>query len=128
MAIRIADDDGGWEITVPLDIAVSEALRVQIARIQSDDSHLPQLTRRIAERMAVSILEVLDYDLKPPTPAQVSYALAIARDLNVNLPGEALLFRGAMSEFLDRYVALFNERQEQNKRSRNRNGGSNSNT
>lgn len=117
MAIWIGDEDRGWEITVPLDIAVCEALRVQIARIQSDDSHMPQLTRRIAERMAVSILEVLDYDLKPPTPNQVSYALAIARDLNVNLPGEALLFRGAMSEFLDRFSDLFKQRQEHNRRS-----------
>lgn len=115
MAIWIGDEDRGWEITVPLDIAVCEALRIQIVRIQSDDKHLPQLKRRIAERMALSILEVLDYDLKPPTPNQVSYALAIARDLNVNLPGEALLFRGAMSEFLDRYVSLFNQRHEHNK-------------
>lgn len=122
MAIWIGDEDRGWEITVPLDIAVCEALRIQIVRIQSDDKHLPQLTRRIAERMALSILEVLDYDLKPPTPNQVSYALAIARDLNVNLPGEALLFRGAMSEFLDRYVSLFNQRNEHNKRTNKQEG------
>lgn len=110
MAIRIADDDGGWEISIPLEHAVSEALKVQMARVLNDDEHLPKLSLRIAERMAISILEVLDVDLRPPTPAQVSYALAIARDLNVNLPGEALLFRGAMGEFLDRYAALFNQR------------------
>jgi hypothetical protein len=110
MTIRIADDDGGWEMTIPLEIAVSEALRVQMARLQADDKNLPQLCRRIAERMAISILEVLDVDLKPPTEAQISYALAIARDLNVNLPGEALLFRGAMSDFLDRFIPLFNQR------------------
>ena len=115
MAIRIADENDDWEMLIPLEVAVTEALRVQLSRIKSDDSHAPQLCHRIAERMAVSILEVLDFDLKPPTPAQVSYALAIARDLNVNLPGEALLFRGAMGQFLDRYAPLFSERQERNK-------------
>lgn len=110
MAIRIADDDGDWEMTIPMEIAVTEALRVQMARLQANDANAQQLCRRIAERMAISILEVLDADLKPPTEAQVSYALAIARDLNVNLPGEALLFRGAMSDFLDRFIPLFNQR------------------
>lgn len=110
MALRIADDDGAWEITVPLEMAVCEALKTQMARVLTDDEHLPLLCRRIAERMAISILEVLDVDLRPPTPAQVSYALAIARDLNVSLPGEALLYRGAMSDFLNRYVSLFNHR------------------
>lgn len=121
MAIWISDEDRDWEIFVPLDIAISEALRTQIVRIQFDDGHSAELRRRIAERMALSILEVLDNDLKPPTPAQVSFALAIVRDLNVKLPGEALLFKGAMSDFLNRYADLFKERQEHNRRPRKRN-------
>lgn len=115
MGLRIADDDAGWEISIPLEIAVLEALKVQMARVQADDAHLPALCRQIGERMAISILEILDVDLKPPTEAQVRYALAIARDLNVSLPGEALLFRGAMSDFLNRYDSLFKHRHGRNK-------------
>lgn len=110
MALRVSDDDAQWEIAIPLDNCVLEALRVQMARIQFDGKPPPQLCRRIAERIAISVLEVLDVDLKPPTQAQVSFAIAIARELNVSLPGEALLFRGAMGEFLDRYAELFNAR------------------
>src|SRR5690348_15968437 len=107
MALSVSGDDAQWELAIPLDNCVLEALRVQMARIQFDDNPPPQLCRRIAERIASSVLEVLDVDLKPPTQAQVSFAIAIARELNVNLPGEALLFRGAMGEFLDRYAELF---------------------
>lgn len=81
-----------------------------MARLEVDGGPSDLLSKRLAEHVAVSILEVLDIDLKPPTDAQVSFAIAIARELNVNLPGEALLFRGAMSDFLTRYVPLFNER------------------
>ena len=114
MALRIADDDGYWELIVPLDLSVAEALRVQMARIHPEDQHVGKLRQAIADRMARSILEVLDFDLKPPTQSQISYAIAIARDLNVNLPGEALLFRGAMSDFINRYSQLFKERHARN--------------
>src|ERR1700749_2778281 len=109
MALRISDDEGSWEITVPLEGPVLQALKVQMARVLPEDESLPPLCQRIGERMAVSILEVLDVDLKPPTQAQVSFAIAIARELNVNLHGEALIFRGAMSDFLTRYATLLNE-------------------
>lgn len=86
------------------------ALRAQMAGIRADRDPPGLIRQRIAERVALSILEILDVDLKPPTDAQVSYAIAIARELNVNLPGEALLFRGAMGDFLDGFVPLFNAR------------------
>lgn len=110
MALRVSDDDASWELAIPLDTCVLHALQVQMARLEVDGGPSDLLSKRLAEHVAVSILEVLDIDLKPPTDAQVSFAIAIARELNVNLPGEALLFRGAMSDFLTRYVPLFNER------------------
>ena len=111
MTLRIADDDRGWEISVPLEHHVLEALQVQMARIPINyDEPSPRFCIHLAEKISAVILESLDTDLKPPTDAQVSFALAIARDLNVSLPGEALLYRGAMSDFLTRFAPTFNSR------------------
>jgi hypothetical protein len=121
MALRVSDDDASWELAIPLDGCILQALQVQMARLEVDGGPSGLLSKRIAERVATSILEVLDIDLKPPTDAQVSFAIAIARELNVNLPGEALLFRGAMSDFLTRFVPLFNERRSRpSRRTRDR--------
>lgn len=110
MAIRIADADGAWEFEVPLDGAVSESLRVQMARLHPDHENYWPIVERIGATFSRSVVEVLDPELRPPSDAQVSFALAIARELNVNLPGEALIFRCAMKEFLDRYSDLFYSR------------------
>lgn len=109
MPLRVSDDDASWELSIPVDSCILHALKVQMARLEVDGGASTLLTKRMAEKVATSILEVLDVDLKPPTDAQVSFAIAIARELNVNLPGEALLFRGAMSDFLTRFSPLFNE-------------------
>ena len=108
MSLRIADDDGTFEIEVPLEGPVLESLRLQIARLQNYGQEKD--VRLLAARVAVAITEGVDPDLRPPTQAQVDYAVAIARELNVNLPGEALMFRGAMGQFLDRYSELFKSR------------------
>ncbi len=87
-----------------------ESLRVQIARIESNEDRLSRVARILAFRVTSAIIDIVDPDLRPPTQAQVDYAIAIARELNVNLPGEALMFRCAMGEFLDRYSQLFKTR------------------
>lgn len=87
-----------------------ESLRVQIARIESSEDRYYRVARILAFRVTSAIIDIVDPDLRPPTQAQVDYAIAIARELNVNLPGEALMFRCAMGEFLDRYSQLFKTR------------------
>jgi len=109
MTLRIADDSTGWEIVVPLKHSILEALKIHMARYV-DDKSTSQLGLGMTDRLAGAILEILDSDLKPPTKAQIWDAIAIARDLNLNLPGEALLFRGATQEFLDRFAPVFNAR------------------
>lgn len=110
MPLRIADLDGGWEIEVPIRGATLEALRLQFCRLRQPGSNPGQLYERIGERFAESVLEVLDIDLRPPTEAQINFAVAVARELGVNLPGEALQYRGPMTDFLDRFTPLFYSR------------------
>ena len=113
MSLRIADGDGTFEIEVPIDGPVMESLRAQVARLQSRQERYPNVINTLGLKLQTAIAEVVDPDLRPPTQAQVDYAVAIARELNVNLPGEALMFRCAMGQFLDRYVDLFKARRRQ---------------
>lgn len=105
--LAIVDLDGGWELEVPVAGATLEALRFQIARINQTEVFLSPVCERIGAIISETILEVLDPDLRPPTQAQVKFALDIARELSVNLPGEALQFRSTMHDFLTRYSDLF---------------------
>lgn len=110
MPLRITDVDGGWEIEVPVGEATLEALRLQVSRVQQQYVFLGPVCERIGEKITETVLAVLDPDLRPPTDAQVKFALAIARELSVNLPGEALQYRASMHEFIERYQALFYSR------------------
>lgn len=107
MAIKIADTEGAWEIEVPLRGATLEALRLQINRLRSEDYRYSAICERIGNKISETVLDVLDPDLRPPTEAQVKFALAITRELTVNLPGEALQFRSAMHDFISRHSELF---------------------
>ncbi|HET7332898.1 hypothetical protein [Dyella sp.] len=101
------DEDQG--IPIPLDDLTEEAWTLQLGRAAAQGG-VESLRVRLATCFATTLVECLDADLKPPTKAQLKYATAIARDLNVALPGEALRFRGAMAEFLNRFVEVHKQR------------------
>lgn len=107
MPLRITDIDGGWELEVPIANATLEALRLQISKVQREEVFLTPVCEKIGARISESVIEVLDPDLRPPTEAQVKFALDIARELGINLPGEALQYRGTMHSFLQRFADQF---------------------
>ncbi|HET7332588.1 hypothetical protein [Dyella sp.] len=98
-------------IPIPLDDFVQEAWVLQYNRA-SFQGGLEVLVERLAACFASSLAECLDPDLKLPTEAQLKYATAIARDLGVALPPEALRFRGAMTEFIDRFADTHKRRRQ----------------
>ena len=101
MSVQLVLDDEG--ISIPLDDCVREAWVLQYNRA-SLYGVADGLRERLAACFALSLAECLDADLKPPTEAQLKYGTVIARDLGVALPSEALRFRGAMAEFIDRFA------------------------
>jgi len=98
-------------IPIPLDDFVQEAWVLQYKRA-SFQGGLEGFVERLATCFASSLAECLDPDLKLPTDAQLKYATAIARDLGVALPSEALRFRGAMTEFIDRFADVHKRRRQ----------------
>lgn len=103
----ILDDDGG--IPIPLDESTREAWQLQFDRAIHSGA-IEGLRERLASCFASSLAECLDADLKPPSEAQVRYATDITRELGLSLNSEVLRYRGAMSEFIDRYAEAFKNR------------------
>ncbi|MDR6935734.1 hypothetical protein [Luteibacter sp. 3190] len=108
MALQITVS-GEDSVTFTLDESISEAWVQQRIRRDSAAGRV-DLTERLAMCLTASMLQCLDPDLMPPTPAQIIYATDIARELGVSLPFEALRSRGAMSDFIGRYVEVFRAR------------------
>jgi hypothetical protein len=103
----VLDDDGG--IPLPLDDCTQEAWVLQYERAAHAGS-VDGFRERLALCFASSLIECLDPDLKPPTDAQLKYATAIARELGIPLPPEALRFRGPMGEFIDRFAEAMRQK------------------
>ncbi|QNK03940.1 hypothetical protein H8F01_20035 [Dyella telluris] len=103
----ILDDDGG--ISLPLDGITQEAWLLQRERATHAGA-ADGFRERLAQCFAISLIECLDPDLKPPTEAQLKYATAIARELGISLPSEALRYRGPMAEFIDRFADAMRQR------------------
>jgi len=111
-----------WSIPVPMDDRLGEALSVQRERACGDEVDLA-FVERLSECFANSLAACLDADLQLPTDSQVKYAMDIARELGVSLPADALRFRGAAHEFIDRFKDSFRVSRERRRHVTNPNGG-----
>ena len=80
----------GVDLTLELFIAPSmeEAICIQWERVE-DKAIRQTFVRKLEKQLERLIVECMDWDLKEPTPAQVSYAALISRKLNIPIPSEA---------------------------------------
>lgn len=108
MLLQLVFDDD-WSIHVRVDARLEEALEVQRARASQGDL-VDALANRLAACISSAIANCLDADLHVPSPAQLKYAEDIARELGIPLPAESLRYKGAMSEFIERFQEPFNDR------------------
>lgn len=83
--------------------ALEEAIALQWERIRKRtvrDTYVKALEYRLESLL----MECLDWDLKPPTDAQVSYATVLAARHAVSVPSEALSYRFHMAMFLETWA------------------------
>lgn len=88
------------ELYVPLEL--EEAIAVQWERIRDHrvrQTYISALEARLQRLLA----DCLDWDLKEPTAAQVSFATLLARRHSVDLPMEARRSRFHMAMFIEEY-------------------------
>lgn len=107
-------------IELPLSEDVQSAIALQLSRLQ-DRHQVANFAKRLAQEMESGISEVLDWDIKKPTAAQASFAIALSKELDVVIPPEAMNFRGHMHAFINEYAPLAKRRWASKPRSR-RNG------
>lgn len=110
MPLQLVFEDR-WSIPVQVDARLYEALDMQRERaVQGEMDDV--FAGRISDCIADSLVQCLDVDLQLPTACQIKYATDIARELGIDLPSEALRYRGAAHEFIDRFGKAFRERRQ----------------
>ncbi|GGA40631.1 hypothetical protein [Dyella nitratireducens] len=108
MQLVLNDEDA---ITIPIDDCIREAWILQYDRAYLS-GRIDLFRERLAVCFANSLAQCLDSDLQPPTSSQMAYATAVARELGIALPAEALRFRGAMADFIERFSNVLSQKRQ----------------
>lgn len=111
MTLYLVDPSLELSIELPVSQPVEKALALQWERL-ADGPSREAFCRRMASQLNSVIPESIDWDIKEPTPAQLSYAMVLAKELQVPIPAEALRYRGNMYAFLEMYAAIHKARRE----------------
>lgn len=106
--LHLIDTQTGCTAEVVFSESDRELLGLQMMRCV--DGGLDRFAQWLSVAVGSSLPTVVDYDLKPPSEAQVGFAMAIARALGVALPPEVLRYRGAMHDFLSTHKEAFEAR------------------
>lgn len=108
MSFQIVSIDYEFRIELPLEVHVEERL-YEILRATGepwgDRSSRIALSRRFVDL----ITAMIDGEMPPPTAKQTQYAVAIARELNLELSPQVLCYRDAMTQFLNQHVQRFRD-------------------
>ncbi len=109
MALYLVDPALELSIELPVSEPVERALAIQWERLQ-DGVTRDNFCRRMAQQLESVIPDSIDWDIKEPTPAQMSYALIISKQLGIALPSEAVRYRGHMHQFLEEHTPILKAR------------------
>ena len=107
--LRIQDPltESTLEVSVPWNL--EEAFRIQLER-HFNGRGSRDMAAEMSGWLAVALYQMVDRDLLPPTQPQRSLAEHMCRVLCLEIPAEANVFRGTMSDFIRANLAAFHER------------------
>ncbi len=109
MCFRLVYGDFELQLALPFEEHIEERLNQVIG--QTDPPQAAERGRNdLARRIVELITALLEGELLPPTPKQLKYALAIARELTLELPSDVLQYREAMTVFLNTYAEQYRRR------------------
>jgi len=111
MALFLVDPSLDLSLELPVSEPIEKALAIQWERL-SDRTVREAFCRRMATQLNSVIPESIDWDIKEPTPAQVSFAMVLAKELEVSIPSAALRYRGNMHEFLEKHSQMLKVKRE----------------
>lgn len=100
ISIRFIGED--IDLLMPVPLHADEHWRVssQLSRLALEREN-SEYWNTFLHLFRLTLLPGVDNDLKPPTEAQLSYAVAIAKMRGVGIPAEAFSSRVEMSSFID---------------------------
>lgn len=99
---------GDYEFAVPLyfDASSEEQLVARMRLAEEADPDFAQLGKRLSDAIAQS----LDVEVIPPSKKQLDYALAICKELGIQLPAECIQFQESIRVFLSRHAPEYQRR------------------
>jgi hypothetical protein len=99
MGFFLVDADSEFTLELSMSEDCELDLRRQIAKLQGG-ADATALSRRLASEFARLVPEMLDWDVKRPTKAQIAYARSICYQLKIALPDQAMESRQSMHLFI----------------------------
>lgn len=103
---------GDHELTLPLnfDSHTEDHLVEILGRTPASESEADSVRRGLASRIVDAVTAALELKAIPPTEKQLKYAIAIARELNLQLSPGVLQSRDAMTAFLAAHAETYRRR------------------
>ena len=109
MCFRLVYGDSELQLALPFEEHIEERLYQVLGQTEP-----PQAAERgrtdLARRIVDLLTALMEGELLPPTEKQLKYALAIARELTLELPSDVLQYRDAMKVFLSTYAEQYRRR------------------
>jgi hypothetical protein len=103
MALFLVEPDIDLTLELPMSAASLDALGRQFMSLKAGRDN-ERFCKRLAAEVERVLPEVIDWELKPPTKAQLAFAKSICHRLKVALPASARESRGAMYSFLETHA------------------------
>lgn len=99
---------GDHELALPLrfEAHVEETL-VRLMEAAAGAATGDRTRIELASRLVDAVTAMLETNVLPPSERQVKYAVAVARELNLQIPAAVLQHRSAMAEFLANHAETY---------------------
>jgi hypothetical protein len=100
-----------WSVDLHVDEGLVNALDANRARAIDQDAY-QAFELRLQVCISRAIGGFLELDFQLPSTRQIRYATDIARELGIDIPAEALRYKEACKEFIERFVEAFKSKRE----------------
>lgn len=108
MCLRLVCGDFEYQLALPFEAHVEERLCIMMG-LSDPTRNAERVRNDLARRIVDLITAMLEGEILPPTDKQLKYAVAIARELGIELPADILQYRDAMKVFLGTHAPQYRQ-------------------
>lgn len=106
MSFVLVNSNHEMELPLPFEAHIEDML-VRLMDASNRATIEDRMRFDLASSIVDAISSMLEANTSPPSEKQVKYAVAIARELNLQIPAAVLQNRNAMTEFLGNYAETY---------------------